>query len=701
MVFYICMGLAGIVTALIIASCVKGGSFPVKWESPIHAVLALALIDTCILYIPWFLYSWRMGDGEFRNKLLIIPFMIIRLMQTVSMDADYESALEIAGLAAASGASPSFLRFYCIVLSYVSVLVPVSGILTIVNIFGNKIGYLVTAGRLSAKKRFYVFNGIGERNLRLAESIYRKEEGHTGECAFLFCNVREEPGMQALRLIRSIRGWHTADYPSTLLKTVTFMRSRTIEYFLLEEENRNYNDAVNILKEAGKFSGGRELWPAAGRVQVHLLLKSDQLDNIMDTQNKYGIMFRIMNLERMYACDLFERWPLFVAGDHGKEKTDLMIIGRGSVAEKILLTAVWMGRTAGPSLRITYVGDDAELLEEKLRMSCPALFDPALAGGESYELYFENVSEYARLNLQKRDILKTDYAVIIGDNDEENVKIAMWMRTWLARRMEETAAQPFIAVCVRDGRRAEQAEKLRIQESRQSYDLHVFGTESRLFTAEKILDSDRSRSLQRMQASGGIAGPGLSLSPGDLKKARVSLNQSVYNYRSTEAGLIYAVNRIHDSGALAEYMRRREAAEGLPQRTAPFTGYEQARFFRESVAERMRNPSGNTLNGILSVYDEMMDNSGILERLAVQEHRRWIAYMAVNGWIAMPLQELRRWRLRHPDSNKDYLRMCHACMTSWEGLREAAEIATDGRDTEYYRQQDRNLVRRVKWFTGG
>ncbi|HAB93893.1 MAG TPA: hypothetical protein DCF49_03860 [Lachnospiraceae bacterium] len=720
MAFYVCMALAVLVTILVIISYLSSDSFAIRWESPIHAVLAVALINTCILYIPWFLYSWQTEEGDFKNNLLILPFMIIRLMQTVSMDADYEAALDIANLAQRSGASVQFLRFYCIVLSYVSVLVPLSGILTVIGIFGNRIGYMFTTGILSRRRRFYIFNGVGERNLRLAESIYNrcKEKGNAGECAFLFCNVREAPGAQAQRVIREVRGWYSGDYPSMLLKTVRFVTGRKVNYFLLDEENRNFNDAVWILKTAETFCEGEEIFPYADHVQVHLLLDSDQLDNIMDTQKKFGIMFNSMNTSRLYAMDLFEKWPLFIGQEDGEARAEFLVIGRGIIAEKILTSAVWLGQMGSCSFRFSYIGDDADVLEDKLRMTYPALFDPELAGGERFDLFFEKVSEDSKLELQNRDILDVDYAVIAGASDEENVKIAMWLRTWLARRKEEGAAQPLIAVLVRDIRRAEQAEKLRIQESREPYDLHVFGAEARLFTAEKMLDEEKARSLEKIQVSYSLDGPSLNPSEKDLKGARKSLNQSIYNYRSTEASLLYAVNRLYDSGALREYLVRRDKGESAPAGdssragrkaevgntlaaaplNADYSAYKQSRLWREAVLEKKLLGSAKTMEEILSIYEEKTADRALLEELAKTEHRRWIAYMAVNGWIRMPIDRLRTWKEKHSGSNKDYLRMSHACIAGWDELETVAGIMTDNSDPDRNKRQDRNNVSRLKWF---
>ena len=99
MIFYVCLALAVLVTISGIIACTRRLNLFGRLESPVHAVLGVSLINTCILYFPWFLYSWKPEIKDFKHDLLIVPFMIVRLMQTVSMDADYESAIEIAYLA--------------------------------------------------------------------------------------------------------------------------------------------------------------------------------------------------------------------------------------------------------------------------------------------------------------------------------------------------------------------------------------------------------------------------------------------------------------------------------------------------------------------------------------------------------------------------------------------------------------------------
>ena len=124
------------------------------WKIPRQSWFILSLFCTCVLYLPWVIYSWDPGTGSVGKFLLSIPYMFVRLMQTISLDADYETAIEIVTLAEKSKTSLGFLQFYAGVLFWVSALVPAFGLWTVLGLFRNKIGYWFETSRYSFKTRF-------------------------------------------------------------------------------------------------------------------------------------------------------------------------------------------------------------------------------------------------------------------------------------------------------------------------------------------------------------------------------------------------------------------------------------------------------------------------------------------------------------------------------------------------------------------
>lgn len=694
MAFYICMAAVVTITVFGIVWKTHGADNTGREGLNAQTFLALALIDTCILYIPWFLYLWHSEEGDFKNHLILIPYMIIRLMQTVSMDADYESALEIASLAGRSGVSAEFLKIYTVVLSYVSVMVPLTGILTILGFFGNQIGCKIATSRISLRRTIYVFNGAGERNLNLAQSIWTQNGKKTKGCTFLFCNVVEGPSAEAARKIRRIGGWYTSEYPSHFLVIANRSISKKMYYFLLEEEELNYKDAVNILKKAGALCKYNEKWRAADRVSISMTLSSYELSSILDSEDKYGIFVRVIDVEQMCAQDLFSRWPLYTCLNPGQHVINMVIIGSGRVAEEILVNAVWMGTLARASLKIRLISERAGAIRNKLVMTCPALFDPKLAGEEITEIEFENVGGSEELELQNRSFDNMDYIVVASDSDNDNIQIAMWLRTWSARDRDLRAGQPFIAVLVKDEKHSEQAEKLCIHDSQEiSYDLHVFGTEERLFDAGNILKSDLVSMAHRVQLTYDIENLDGPVDADQKRIAWEELNRSVYNYRSSEASARYLANRIFDSGAIEVCMKKRSED---PDRI--FTGEEQAEFWKEAVRRVRREEDHSLIEEIADAYTEMIKDPALFDKLAETEHRRWIAYMAGNGWVTMPDEMIRQWTQLGGGRSKDYLRLRHPAMKSWKVLEERA--LSMGKDRDYYKNLDRLMVEGVRFFIG-
>ncbi|MDO5477503.1 MAG: hypothetical protein Q4F43_10405, partial [Eubacteriales bacterium] len=248
-------------------------------------------------------------------------------------------------------------------------------------------------------------------------------------------------------------------------------------------------------------------------------------------------------------------------------------------------------------------------------------------------------------------------------------------------------------------RHARTAEKLCVQESGESYDFHVFGTDSRLFTAENILYSRLDRILYMVQLSYLLDDPDSEPTKEQKDEARRQLNRSAYNFRSSEAGAQYIVNRLFDSGAIEECMRREAAETGAhaepgtaPEQPGYISGYVQAEYWARALEASEKRGDRERLNRILSVYEELIDDPRLVERLAKAEHNRWVTYMAVNGWIPLPKEQLESWADRHKGGHKDYLRLRHAAMVRWEDLDIISEIITGGRDPEKIRNSDRKIV---------
>jgi hypothetical protein len=138
-------------------------------------------------------------------------------------------------------------------------------------------------------------------------------------------------------------------------------------------------------------------------------------------------------------------------------------------------------------------------------------------------------------------------------------------------------------------------------------------------------------------------------------------------------------------------------AEGASRK---YSGFEQAVYWAEAVRAAETEGDRTRISRILSIYEEMLQEPGVLDLLAQTEHRRWLTYLAVKGWIPMPVEDLRKRVSTGTGGHKDYLRLRHAAMVTWEELDEVSDIITDGIDRDKLKDSDRRVVRNVRKYIG-
>ena len=246
-----------------------------------------------------------------------------------------------------------------------------------------------------------------------------------------------------------------------------------------------------------------------------------------------------------------------------------------------------------------------------------------------------------------------------------------------------------------DAEKAEQARQLKIQESQEPYDFHVFGTDKEIFSARILLHSKLLESLYRVQLSYNRNEKGREPTEEEIKTTWDQLNESVYNFRSSEASALYIVNRLYDSGAIKEQMMKEMKDGG--KTLGPVSGSDQAEYWYKALYSNEVGSGSERLNALIKSYDKLLEDRDLAEVLSVTEHRRWNAFMVSEGWITMTQEETKAWmNARKSKEHKDYLRLRHACIVPWEELDDVSVIK--GRDPAYFKNADRKIVEGVAEF---
>ena len=66
----------------------------------------------------------------------------------------------------------------------------------------------------------------------------------------------------------------------------------------------------------------------------------------------------------------------------------------------------------------------------------------------------------------------------------------------------------------------------------------------------------------------------------------------------------------------------------------------------------------------------------------------------------MSVEDLRMRISAKTGGHKDYLRLRHAAMVTWDELDEVSDIITDGKDRDKLKDSDRKVVRNVRKYIG-
>lgn len=710
----------------------------------IRQITVLAFADVLILFIPYFYQMNIVRDSAPVPWWFWPPYMIIQLLQTGSLDADYSSVFMLME-ERSLGLPPWFINLYTVTLSYLSASIPVMSVLFVSTAFYNKLGYVLLRIFPFRWKKLFVFNEISSPALSLISGMTKDGED-AGGVRFVFCNITEDPSGEAADRLKNLRVYYTSKGPSSVLSEFSsFLKSREIHFmFLAEDEDRNLEDTIEVLHTGGglgaakrhsSFHAFRMEWLT--NVSILLLTKSDEMGNILDSQDKHGIGVRLLDREKCNAFDLFLRWPLFITcrdenerdgamQPGGKQTISVLIAGSSETSRTLLSTVLWMGRISRMDLSVIYAGTDADETERKLRAGCPGLFSPEAGGGEQYSIRFLNM-DLPELMLsvsdgdtsQTADLLsKVGYIIVSGEDDETNISSAMNLRSWYCRRFSKDVNDPFISVLVRSRNKMRKLSSLRIMDSSSlTYHLHSFGTDELIFSYDSLLENPVYRMMENIQYSYSMPPADLgeetaSLSPGSeaygkLEAARAlareELNSSSYSYLSTQSNAVYALMRLFDSGAAGEYLRARGLpSHGTAQRDLLVSTFLSRLNPGSSYLYTVPDNPENVKEDLLDLYMKKTSDPEILDRMAKAEHSRWNTYMLCSGWITMSAKDMPAYLDAHQGNHKDYLALRHPCITTWEGLEEVSVIKSSWGggtpDPDRFYRSDRVMVRRLKFI---
>lgn len=636
-----------------------------------------------------YLGVWNDGDSISNLKgLEIFVDSFVHVLRSFSLDEDY-TAYTAAGkkllmehklvrTAAVLGIMNSFLN----------ILAPLLGGTVLLEILSNIFPKMQLAFKSFRPK--FVFSELNDASITLAEDLYENRNGITarimkkkdfrnpfssGAPMIVFTDIyidrESERNSELVERAKAIR----AICVDSDLNHLKLYRSKHVYYFLMDTESQeNVREVAFLLSDKGQ-----KLWPAAKKdgsaaaTEMYVFLDSDKkcdltlkyygkyCEKAKDEAAKKAVMLRPIR-DYMNACfNLLYDVPLFLPllETSDRENTDeedgirsltITIIGGGSIAEEAFKAVYWCGQIQGVRLHVNVLSNNAYGFRKRIENNYPELLESCRSGSlllkvspdtdsrefnEPYirELLFSYIRDASVLpDYPERILEETDYYIIAVGNDDKALDITSRIRLYLEQRSTKVPAvrRRVIAPAVFLPEIAEGMKNVRPA----AYEPYVipFAALTQRFNCENVF-------MERLVARDYSSDQGEHFyGPADLK----SETQDSYQYWAKIA------RRVH----------------------APYKA------FGMGMIENVDICGSRAVYTIRNVKD-VRDMEEKKKEISWIEHRRWNAFMRVQGFRSATREQMERF-WEDCGEHKDLRRKLHICMV--ESREGTTAIASDPKD---------------------
>ncbi len=535
------------------------------------------------------------------------------------------------------------LKAVYIVLNYICfALAPIlasSLILSFVGDTGEKIRF-----GLQRTPKCYVFSEISENALALAEGIQCKEAKKT----IVFCEGKNADKEQVVRA-KKLGGIVLYKSCSKLAKLHRF---DTCEFFLIStDEDKNISLAEAII---AKQDGSKDI-----AILINAFMESGTnvkfLESVIKDKNKNtNIELRCIDEIALFCNHLIYNHPLYDTKGNGTD-ISIAIIGCGRMGMRMLKTAYWAGQIDGYSLKIRVYDKHANACKADFHRQCPGLKDETSI--QFVEVDVDSLSFEENL-LKPENSEDATYIVVAMGDDQLNLSVSDRLYQIYRRHFSfQKDRLPEILTRVRS--QAKSNSLFHNASFLKERNIHLFGTTESVFSDKTLFNTDFEN---------------LALAVHLTYWDQMPPDKNALNY--TKALKDFRTN---------EYDRRSSMAAAL---------HIPAKLWMCDDALRTEGPI--LTPGNLRIYSERIaNNTKLRDRLAINEHRRWNAFMLTEGYLPASIDQMHQYA-QSVDSHKDDLSMLHPCIVDWADLDNLEHVynSTYGK-SKNFKKYDKAIVEKV------
>lgn len=489
------------------------------------------------------------------------------------------------------------------------------------------------------KKRFmnvYYFSDLNEKAMLLAEDIVANEKH---KALIVFCNCNKVSGSFEERIDKN-RFIILSENERDLILRFTFGNKKQYFFEISDDDNRNLEASKKVIENFDKFK--KTYLP---NIKIFLFMNSALYgsEKLIDTKKNKKDKINVILVDDVKTCVynlLFEKSLCDVVTD--EKSLSIAVFGNGAYAKEFFKNSIWASILDNSyKTEISYIDTKADAFKENLKLNCPELFN------QNYNLNFYK----ADLRSSELDELLTsktqnpNYIVIDTGNDEESIKLAVYLREFYIRNSADFNFKPFIAVRVKDSKTAERVNNMKTAKDI-SYEFYAFGSDREIYSYNLIVESPIEKMALNCHAA---YNKNTETAEYESKEAAVfGCNVSEFEKCSNRAAAVHIKNKLFLMGLTLKPYKDNASDEDIKQ--------------NERAVEIIKN----------KVADEK-----VIEALQEVEHYRWNAFHFSSGWINPTLARSKIYEGYEKTSNKTHkyeLAKMHACLCSWEEMPTLEEM---------------------------
>ena len=480
-------------------------------------------------------------------------------------------------------------------------------------------------------KDVYYFSELNEKALLLAEDIFANEKR---KALIVFCNCGNVSGEFSERADRS----HfvlLSENERDLVLNYSLGNKKKYYFEISQDDNKNLDTTKRLIEFYDTFK--KDFLP---NVKIFLFMKSSLFGSeLISKNNQKKINVILVDSVKSSVYNLLFEKSFCGKGiiDEKAKSLSVAVFGSGVYAKEFFRNAIWASvLDESYKVSLAYLDNGADEYKSLMERDCKDLFE------QNYNFNFYNVDlQSSELeSVLAADLPNPNYIVIDTGNDEENLKLAIYLRVFYIRNSDDFNLKPFIAVRISDSKMADRVDDL-TDDDGFPYSLYSFGYDSEIYSYSLIVDSAVEKLAMNCHAAYNKKSEGFAYETKD--SAVFGCNSSEFGKSSNRAAAVHIKNKLFLMGL----------------ELVPYEG--------EPTQEQI-----NETEKALGIFAKYVNDGQKMEELQKVEHERWRAFHFAEGWKTPTLEETFVYRkLLVKDNKKKHkyvLARMHGCLCSWEDL---------------------------------